>query len=298
MKDNRKYLDPSVVAQLGNIELKAKLVVEGFITGLHRSPYHGFSVEFAEHRQYRQGDEIRHIDWQVFARTNKYFVKQFEEETNLRSIVALDSSASMGFVSKGQISKYEYGSYLAAAIIYMMMNQRDAAGLALYDTEIRKFMPSRSKMSYIAEIIKTLEAKIPENQTGTAKALDRVAERLKRRGLVIVISDFFDDPASVISSLKRFRHQGHEVIAFQILDPRELDFNFGATATFKDMETDEKMITQPHLIKKAYSSAMQNFIEEIRKGCFSARIDHHLISTNQTFDVALKEYLKKRQGLA
>jgi uncharacterized protein (DUF58 family) len=298
MNENRKYLDPHTIAQLASIELKAKLVVEGFITGLHRSPYHGFSVEFSEHRQYRSGDEIKHIDWQVYARSNRFYVKQYEEETNLRAMVVLDSSASMAYKSeKSPISKFEYGSYLAASLIYMMMNQRDAAGLALYDTEIKKLLPPKSKQSYIAEILKTLSSNTPSGATGTAKALDSIAERIKRRGFIVIISDFFDDKNEVMNALRHFRHQGHEVIAFQLLDQREKDFDFGYSATFKDMESDEKLLTHPYQIKQAYAKAMEEFSSQLRTECLRSRIDFNTITTNQPFDIALKEYIIKRQGM-
>lgn len=297
MKEYKKYLDPAFVAKLANIELKAKLVVEGFITGLHRSPYHGFSVEFAEHRAYRAGDEPRHIDWKVFGRTNKYFVKQYEEETNLRSIIALDSSASMKFASAGNISKFEYASYLAAALALMMINQRDATGLALYDTKINTYLPPRSKQSYISEILRSLESTTPANDTGTASALDLLAERISRRGLVIIMSDFFDDPDSVLNALKHFRHRKHEVIAFQVLDPRERDFKFGSGATFKDLETGEEMITQPYHIQKSYSEAMNSFISRIKKECYEHRIDYHIIDTSMPYDKALRDYLTKRSRI-
>ncbi|HPD34555.1 MAG TPA: DUF58 domain-containing protein, partial [Candidatus Kapabacteria bacterium] len=224
MENYRKYLNPQVVAKLSNIELIAKLVVEGFITGLHRSPFHGFSVEFAEHRQYRPGDEIKYLDWRVLARTEKYFVKQFEEETNTRVMIILDSSASMNFASGENITKFEYGAYLAASLALLMIQQRDAAGLALYDTEIRKFLRPNSRPSYIREILKTLELAKPQNQTGTANSLNLIAEMIKKRSLVVVISDFFDDPDLVIKALSHFRHNQNEVIVFQVLDEREVDF--------------------------------------------------------------------------
>ncbi|MGA2298223.1 MAG: DUF58 domain-containing protein [FCB group bacterium] len=297
MNDYRKYLQPKIVAQLQNIELKAKLVVEGFITGLHKSPYHGFSVEFAEHRQYRSGDEIRHIDWKVYGRTEKYFVKQFEEETNLRSVIALDSSGSMKFASKGNISKFEYGIYLAAALAFLLIKQRDAVGLALYDTDIRTYLPPRSKQSYIHEILRTLENTEPTNETHTAKALDLLAEKISRRGLVIIISDFFDEPQSVVNALKHFRHKKHDVLAFQILDPREVDFKFGSSATFKDMETGEELVTQPFQIQQSYSETVNDFINYIKRECHNHNIDYHLIDTSMPFDKALREYLTKRKRL-
>ncbi|TAL68366.1 MAG: DUF58 domain-containing protein [Bacteroidetes bacterium] len=297
MNDHRKYLQPKVVAQLENIELIARLVVEGFIIGLHRSPYHGFSVEFAEHRQYRPGDEIRNIDWKAYARTDKYYVKQFEEETNLRCVIALDASASMKYASKGQISKYEYGCYLAASLAYLLIKQRDAVGIALYDTSLHTYLPPRSKQSYIGEILKAIDTAKPSNETETAKSLDVLAERITRRGLVIVISDFFDNPTSVTKALSHFRHKKHEVLAFQVLDPREIDFKFGRAATFKDIETNEEMITQPYQIQKSYSKAMKDFITGLKRDCRNNNIDYHLTDTSQPFDKALREYLTKRKKM-
>ena len=297
MQDYRKYLLPETVAQIGNLELIARLVVEGFITGLHRSPYHGFSVEFAEHRQYRPGDETKNIDWRAYARTNKYYVKQFEEETNLRAVLAIDSSGSMKYASKGCISKFEYAIYLAASLGMLMVNQRDAVGLALYDTEINKYMPPKSKPSYISEILKVLAATEPSNNTSTAKALDELAERIKRRGLVIVMSDFFDDIDSVLNALKHFRHRNNEVLAFHILDPREIDFKLGQGATFKDIETGEEMISQPHHIQNSYSTAVHEFINKIKRECFNHNIDYFLIDTSKPFDIAMRQYLTKRKKM-
>lgn len=297
MKDYRKYLLPETIAKLKNIELKARLVVEGFITGLHRSPYHGFSVEFAEYRQYRPGDEVKNIDWRVFARSERYFIKQFEEETNMRSIIALDSSASMSYASKGNISKYEYASYLAAALALLMIKQRDATGLALYDTEIRKYLPPKSKPSYLNELLKTIDNHKPSEQTRTADALEKLAEQIKRRGMVVIMSDFFDDPESTIKALKHFRHKQHETIVFHILDPREIDFKFGDSATFRDIETGEELITQPYQIQKTYKKAMENFINNLRNECLKRQIDYHLVDTSQPFDKALREYFAKRRKL-
>ena len=297
MEDYRKYLRPETVARLENIELKARLVVEGFITGLHRSPYHGFSVEFAEYRQYRPGDEIRHIDWKVFARSDRYYVKEFEEETNLRSIIAVDSSSSMKYASKGNITKFEYASLLAAALSYLLIKQRDAVGLCLYDTEIRSYLPPSSKRSYIQKILKTIDETVPSGETGTASALDLLAERIKRKGLVCVISDFFDEPESVFKALKHFRHKQHDVIVFQILDPRELDFNFGQAANFKDMETGEELLTQPYHIQKFYAETMDSYIFELKKQCRNHNIDYHLINSSEPFDKAMKEFITKRNGM-
>ncbi len=297
MNDYRRFLEPGTVAKLANIELKARLVVEGFITGLHRSPYHGFSVEFAEHRQYRSGDEFRHIDWKVFGRTDKYYVKQFEEETNLRSMIAVDASASMKFASNGNITKFEYASYLAAALSYLLIKQRDAVGLALYDTEIKTFIPASSRQSQIHNILRMIDSTKPANQTGTSQALDLLAERIRRRGLVVIISDFFDDMQSIISALQHFRHKKHEVLVFQILDPREIDFKFGRDAVFKDIELGDEITTQPYQIQKAYAQTMKEFISGIKKACRNANIDYNLISTSEPFDKAMKEFIAKRNQM-
>ncbi len=297
MKDNRKYLDPKAVAKIGNLELIARLVVEGFITGLHRSPYHGFSVEFAEHRAYRPGDEIKYLDWKVFARTGKFFVKEFQEETNLRCTIAIDSSASMAYASKDNISKYEYSAFLSAALAMLMVQQRDAVGLALYDKGIRTFLPPNSKPSYMREILKTLEVNKPENETGTAESLNLLAEKIKRRGLVIILSDFFDNPIQILNALKHFRHKKHEVIVFHVLDPRERDFKLGNAANFKDMETGELMLTQPYQIQISYQKAVQDFVNYIKKECLNHQIDYNLLDTSVSYDHALTSYLVKRKKL-
>lgn len=297
MEDYRKYLEPKNIAQLSNIELKARLVVEGFITGLHRSPYHGFSVEFAEYRQYRPGDEIRYLDWKMFGKTEKYYVKQFEEETNLRSTIVLDASGSMRYSSKGNISKFEYASYLAAALAYLLISQRDAVGLSIYDTELRTYLPSRSKQSYLHQILKIIDEVVPQNETGTAKSLDIIAEKIKRRGLVVIISDFFDDLDTVLKALKHFRHNKHEVLVFQLLDPREIDFKFGYNANFIDMETGDKMMTQPYQIQKVYAETIKEFTESIKKECRNFAIDYNLIDTSMPFDKALKEFIAKREKM-
>lgn len=295
MEDYREYLKPDVVSRLASLELRARMVVEGFITGLHKSPYHGFSVEFAEHRQYMPGDEIRYIDWKVYGRTNRYYIKQYEEETNLKAYVILDASASMGYSSGGGITKFQYGLSLAAALAYLMFRQQDAVGAAVYDTEPRAFLPPRSRTGYIQEILKLLTHAAPANGTGTARSLNLIAERIKRRGLVVVISDFFDDPDEVVTALKHFRHKQNEVLAVQVLDPRERTFDFGADASFRDMETGEEMVTQPYQIRKAYAEAMTDFTERIKRECRSHNIDYLLVDTSVPFDVALIDYLNKRR---
>ncbi len=294
MVDTLQYLHPDVVAKLGSMELRARLVVEGFITGLHKSPFHGFSAEFSEHRQYRPGDDIKRIDWKIFGRTDRYYVKQYEDETNLRCMIALDQSASMGYASDGHITKFQYASYLAAALAYLVLQQRDAAGIATYSTDIESYLPPRSKRSYVRELIRTVDEATPHDKTGTAQALHRLAERLTRRGLVIIISDLFDDPASIMQALRHFRHNKHDVLVMHILDPRELDFDFRSSAVFKDMETGEEITTQPLQLKHSYRTAVEEFCTTIKRGCHAQNIDYVRITTDRPFDAALREYLVKR----
>jgi uncharacterized protein (DUF58 family) len=293
----RKYLQPDVVAKLSNMELVARLVVEGFITGLHKSPFHGFSVEFAEHRQYMPGDEIKHIDWKIYGKTDRYYIKQYEEETNLKSYIILDASKSMAYSSEKRITKFEYGSFLAAALAHLMVQQRDAVGLTVYDEKVRAYLPPHATKTYLKAILRQLELTQPGNGTGTATSLHNVAERIKRRGLVIIISDLFDDPRQVVGALKHFRHNKNEVVVMQVLDPLERSFAFGRDAIFKDLETGDELSTQPWHIQKAYREEMKKFLDTYKKECRENNIDYVLLDTSTPFDVSLFEYLHKRQKI-
>ncbi len=303
MQQQLKYLQPDVVSKLANMELRARLVVEGFITGLHKSPYHGFSVEFAEHRQYMPGDEIRRIDWRVYGKTDRFYVKQFEEETNLKSYIVIDTSASMRFASEidkkrtRRISKIEYASFIAASLSYLMVQQRDAVGLMLYDSDIRTTIPPHATKQHLRRVLVELEKVRPSRSTNSAAALHLLAERISRRGLVIVLSDLFDDPEKVVAALKHFRHNNHEVLVMHILDPLEQSFAFGTDAVFRDVETGEMLTTQPHHVQKAYQDAMKDFIERYKRECRENMIDYVLLDTSTSFDVALLNYLNKRHRI-
>ncbi|RCK75122.1 MAG: hypothetical protein IGBAC_1258 [Ignavibacteriae bacterium] len=296
-EDYKQYLKPDFVAKLGNLELIARLVVEGFITGLHKSPYHGFSVEFAEHRQYMPGDEPKHIDWKIYGRTDRFFIKQFEEETNLKAYIILDASRSMAFSSSKRISKLEYAAYVSAALAYLMVQQRDAVGLTVYDEKLRIYMPPHATKAYLKEILYQLGKTQAEGKTGTASTLHLIAERIKRRGLVIILSDLFDNAKDVVTALKHFRHKKNEVIVMQILDPIEKSFAFGGDAIFRDMETKEEITTQPYHLQKAYQEEMRKFLEYYKKECRENNIDYVLLDTSVPFDVALFQYLSKRQKI-
>ena len=296
-EDYRKYLKPDVVSKLSNMELVARLVVEGFITGLHKSPYHGFSVEFAEHRQYMPGDEVKHIDWKIYGKTDRYYIKEFEEETNLKSYIILDASRSMAYSSDGRMTKLEYASYIGAALAYLMVQQRDAVGLTVFDEKIRTHMPPHATKSYLKQILKYLELLKGGNKTGTAQSLHEIAERIKRRGLIIILSDLFDRPDEVASAFKHFRHKKNEVVVMQVLDPLERSFDFGNDAIFKDMETAEQLPTQPYHIQLAYQDEMRKFIDGYKKECRENNIDYMLLDTSTPFDVALFGYLSKRKRM-
>lgn len=292
--DKRKYLDPLIVAKLDNMALRARLVVEGYLIGQHKSPYHGFSVEFAEHRAYGSGDEIRHIDWKLYGKTDRYYVKRYEEETNLRSYILLDTSQSMTYGS-GAITKLEYGSYLSAALTHLMLNQRDAMGLVLFDEKIRKFIPPRAAPSHANIIMGALDKIQSANDTQIRPTLDYMAERIKKRGLVILISDLLDDPDQVLMGLNHFRHNKQEMIVFHLLDRQELEFQFENRTKFRDLETDETITTEPWHIRSAYQELIEIQQRKYRLGCRNQRIDYVPLFTDQPLDLALNEYLNKRQ---
>jgi len=291
--DKRQYLDPAVIARLDNMSLRARLVVEGFIIGLHRSPYHGFSIEFAEHRPYMPGDEIKHIDWKLYGKTDRFYIKQFEEETNLKSYLLLDKSGSMNYQSTS-VSKLTYASYLAAALGYLLLKQQDAVSLTLFDTEIRTYLPPSAKKSHLNLVLGALEKTSAGAETAIAPLLHEMAEKIKKRGLIILISDLLDDPLNVINALKHFRHKRHEMIVFQILDPQEIEFGFIRQTKFIDLENRDVLLTEPGQVRKAYQQAVQAFIGDYKIQCRANNIDHVLLTTERPLDLALTEYLNKR----
>ncbi|MEE8336311.1 MAG: DUF58 domain-containing protein [Candidatus Neomarinimicrobiota bacterium] len=294
--DKRKYLNPEIVAKLSNMSLRARLVVEGYLIGQHRSPYHGFSVEFAEHRAYGPGDEIRHIDWKLYGKTDRYYIKRFEEETNLRSHILLDTSKSMTY-SSGKTSKLEYGSYLAAALSYLMLKQRDGIGMILFDEKINHFIPPRSTSTHVNIILHHLDILVSGADTKIQPVLDEMAERIKKRGLIILISDLLDEPDSIMSGLRHFRHNGQEIIVFHILDRQELEFEFSSRMRFKDLESGETVTTEPWQIRSSYRKVMKQFQANYQRNCRSQRIDYIPLFTDYPLDRALNEYLNKRQKL-
>ncbi|PJA30151.1 MAG: DUF58 domain-containing protein [candidate division Zixibacteria bacterium CG_4_9_14_3_um_filter_46_8] len=294
--DYLRFLQPDTVSRLRSLELRARLVVEGFIIGLHRSPYHGFSVEFAEHRQYMPGDSIKNIDWKVFGKTDRYYVKEFEEETNLKCYILLDCSASMRY-SSGKITKFDYARQVAASLAYLMLKQQDAVGLLTYDEKIRRYIPPRMARPHLNVLLKEMDAATPSEKTDSGSAFHELAERIKRRGLVIIISDLLDDYEKLVSGMKHFRHKKHEVVIFRILDPREEDFNFPIEARFKDMETGEIISTDPHQIKEAYRHQFSQFSEGLKTEARRGLIDFNTFVTTDSYDKALFAYLARRAKL-
>ena len=296
MPDGRLVLEPRTLSQLRHLSLRARLVVEGFIAGLHRSPYHGFSVEFSEHRQYMPGDEIRQLDWKIYAKTDRYYVKQFEEETNLKAYLLLDASGSMGFGS-GQVTKLDFGGLLAGSLTYLLLKQRDAVGLCLFDNRPRILIPPSSKPSYLNIVLSQLEAAVPGEESNLAATFHELAERIHRRGLIIVISDLLDDIDDVITGLRHFRHKKHEVIVFHTLDPAEMDLDFKDTVEFEDAETGLKITTQPEHIRSAYRRKVADFISTYRARCRDQNIDYVLLRTSDSLEGALTEYLNTRKRI-
>ncbi len=291
----KKYiLTPEIISRLNNLSLKARYVVEGFIVGLHKSPYHGFSVEFSEHRVYGAGDEIRHIDWKLWGKTDRYFIKQFEEETNLKSYLLIDQSLSMTYKS-GAVSKLEYSQILAASLGYLMLKQQDAVGLMLFDDQIRVNIPPRSKRSHLNILLSQMQNINPGPETTIAPVLHQTAETIKKRGLIILISDLFDDPDKILSGLQHFRYKGHEVVVFHILDPQELNLDFSHRTRFRDMESREEIITDPWHIQYDYQKSMEYFCQYFKTHCRQKNIDYVRLSTDISLDMALSEYLIKRK---
>ncbi len=291
-----KYLSDEFIAQLDKFNLRARLIVEGFITGLHKSPYHGFSVEFSDHRQYNPGDAIRNVDWKVYAKTNRYYIKRYEEETNLKSYLIIDHSASMGF-SSGKISKLEFAKAFTSALAYLMISQQDAVGLLSFTNKITNYVPPRSLRSYLSVLFKVLHNLQPEEATNTVEILHSLADRIKKRGLIILISDMIDDPEKILQGLQHFRHQKHEVILFHIQDVQELEFNFKTETEFIDSETGEKITVNPWQIRKDYQKSYQENSELLKRKCHESFIEYNPITTETGFDEILLNYLIKRSKL-
>ncbi len=294
MENSPNYLDPRILASLQGLDLQARMVVEGYVSGLHKSPYHGFSVEFAEHREYVAGDDIRHVDWKVWSKTDKYYLKQYEQETNLLTYLLLDTSESMSYASPGNVSKLQYAQYVAAALAYMVLQQQDSVGLATFDEKVQRYLRPSGQPSHLKELFHLMDVSPAGQKSDLGTIFHDLAERFKKRGVVVVLSDLFDDPAKIISGLRHFRHRRHEVIVFHILDPAEIDFPFRSTTLFKGLEGLPEVLTEPHALRKAYQEELGNFLAELKKGCQMVDIDYVPIRTDSDLDGALSSYLASR----
>ena len=288
-----RFLDPAVLASLGTLELKARAVVEGLLSGLHRSPYKGFSVEFAEYRQYLPGDDLSTIDWKVYARTDRHYVKKFEEETNVDCHLLLDVSASMGYGSRG-VSKLEYGALLASSLAFLMNRQRDAVGLTTFDDAIVTMVPPSARPSHLRSILLTLDQTTLGHRTDVSKPLHLMADGIGKRGLVVLISDLLDEPARVVDGLRHFRFRGSEVIVFHLLDPAELTFPFERASRFRDIELGDEVMAVPSVVRQEYLDALHAAIDRYKRELGSEGIDYRLIDTSTPLDFALVSYLSTR----
>lgn len=302
-----RFIDPSALARIQNLALAARGVVEGFISGMHASPFRGYSVEFAEHRNYVRGDSLRHLDWRMFARTDRLYVKQYEEETNLRAQIVLDSSSSMLYRSGDALTKFEYGAYLTASLALLMTRQQDAVGLTTFAEGVQLDMPARTSPRHFGEMMRQLEGVADQlrsargaqlgRQTRIADTLHRLAQRFKRRRLIVLISDLYDDVEPVLRALHHFRHCRHELIVFHVLDRTELEFPFRQTVRFRDMETGQRLQVDPTFVREEYQRELQAFLDRFRRGCRESQIDYVLANTATPYDHLLARYLMRRSGL-
>ena len=289
-------VEPNTLARLQGLELRARRSVEGYVAGLHRSPYRGFSNEFAEHREYAPGDDLRYVDWKVFGKTDRFYLKQFEEETNLLCYLLLDTSESMQYQGPhAPLSKLAYSQCAAAALAYLVLHQRDAVGLVTFDQEIRQLIRPSSNPTQFKQLLSVMEETTAARKTRTGPIFHDLAERLGRRGVVVIISDLFDDVHAMLAGLKHLRHRRHDVVVLHVLDPAEIDFPFQQVTMFKGLEALGDVVTEPRSLQAAYRREIQSFVKRIRAGCRARQIDYVTIRTDQPLDAVLRTFLSARK---
>jgi uncharacterized protein (DUF58 family) len=291
--DPHKYLDPLALAKVRSLELQARLIVEGYLSGMHKSPYHGFSVEFAQHREYVPGDDIKHVDWKVYGRTGRFYLKQYEEETNLVCWLLLDVSESMRYGS-GAVSKYDYACMAAAAMAYLTLHQQDSIGFATYDDQVRTFLKPSSQPSRLKEMVNLLNRGCGAEKTSLEPIFHDLAERINRRSIIVVLSDFFDEPKDVLAGLKHLRYKRHEVVLFHVMDPAELEFPFQEATLFRGLEQYPELLTDPRSLRDGYLEQVSSFVTELQHGCRAQNIDYVQLRTDANMGVALSGYLAHR----
>lgn len=291
----QRFIDAETLNRLKGLELKARLIVEGYVSGMHKSPYHGFSVEFAEHREYVPGDDLRYVDWKVFGKSDRIYLKQYDEETNFVCHLLVDTSESMAYKSeKATFSKLEYAQHVAAAFAYLIIHQQDAVGLATFDSSVNQFLRPGSTAAQLRQLCHTLEQSPRQGESAIGPIFHDLAERIKRRGLVVILSDFFDDPETLMMGLKHFRHRRHDVVLLQVIDPIEQDFSFVDPTLFKGLENLGEQLTEPRALKKAYQREFEEFLKTIQSGARDLHMEYILMRTDLPLQVALHEFLSRR----
>src|SRR5438105_4748199 len=295
MDDPQKYLEPLTLAKVRSLELQARLIVEGYLSGMHKSPYHGFSVEFAQHREYVPGDDTKHVDWKVYGRTDRFFLKQYEEETNLVCWLLLDISESMQYRSR-EVSKYDYACMVAAALSYLTLHQQDSVGLVTFDDQVRKFLRPSSQPSHLKQVVQIMNIGAAREKTQLAPIFHDLAERIARRAIVVILSDLFDDVADILAGLKHLRHKRHEVVVFHILDGAELDFPFQEATLFRGLEQHPELLTDPRSLRDGYLDEINRFLADLQRGCLMQNIHCVTLRTDHSLGLALAGYLASRSA--
>ncbi|CAN5709960.1 DUF58 domain-containing protein [soil metagenome] len=291
-----QYLKPEVIRQVSRLDLRARFIIEGFLSGLHASPFHGFSVEFSEHRKYTAGDNISDIDWNVYAKTDRFYIKKFQAETNLTGYLVMDLSGSMGYTYRQELTKFEYAISLSAALAYLMIHQQDPVGLIAFDQKVSQSLAPKSKRTQLSNILSLLARLRPAGETDVARSLHQVAGMLRHRSLVMIFSDLLGEAGPIQKALHRFRHAGHDVIVFHILDEAEALFPFDGMVEFEDNETQERLLIDADAMKADYLDEVESFRASYKKECLGARIDYVPLHTGMPFDKALMSYLLNRQS--
>jgi uncharacterized protein (DUF58 family) len=296
MSTAEKYLKPEVIRQIKRLDLRAQFIVKGFLHGLHASPFHGFSVEFSEHRKYTAGDDPKDIDWLIYAKTDKYYVKKFEAETNITGYLVMDLSRSMGYTYRQELTKFEYSVCLAAALCYLMIHQQDPVGLLTFDQRIRNSLAPKSRRTHLGDVLSLLTKLKPQGQTDIAQSLTQIAAMLRHASLVMIFSDLLTEPEPVFQALHRLRHRGHDVILFHVLDEAEVQFPFDGMVELEDPETGQILTLDAASVRPGYQTEIEVFREVYRRECFQSGIDYVGLDTSMQFDKALTEYLLRRRG--
>lgn len=297
MSDSKRFLRPEALARIARLDLRARHVVEGFLSGMHRSPYFGQSVEFRQHREYVPGDDLRHVDWKVWARQDRLYVKQFEEDTNLRCHLLVDSSASMQYGGSGPWNKYDCACTIAASLAYLVLKQQDAIGCTVFDETARRVVPPRSQRSHLRTVVDNLERCAPAERTDLLRVLRAAAETLPRRGMIILISDLLTDASATLRGLRLLRQRGHDVLVLHVMDDDELDFPFSGPTRFEGLELHDALACNPRALRDSYLEALQTFLDEIRHRCARQTIDYALVRTSQPLDAVLARFLSSRLAM-